>query len=325
VTPPTPQQAFDKLTSGDELTPEEVQRIRQFIRVLEGSAWDIDEFIGAFKSAGLELLPGVLIAGLGAVRIDHRGIRLLQSTGVSEPDEFATVGFVNKASQADFFGRLGSFQNGDRATLHLSANEDPGFDPVRKQGLVELVARGLDGTTWTISGIEVLTEAEDVAGSGVHKVARIYANDSVSGVTREFLAAIRSFGAGGGPTRLEINGQMEDIDFVVYGDTVESVLRVDASTNQVIVNDQQGDADFRVHGAAIVDVLRVDASADNVGVGAPPNANTILDVVSTTKAFRPPVMTTTQRDNIASPQNGMIIWNSTTGQLEDYNGGWAAV
>ena len=44
-----------------------------------------------------------------------------------------------------------------------------------------------------------------------------------------------------------------------------------------------------------------------------------------TKAFRPPVMTTAQRDAIASPENGMLIWNSTTGQLEDYNGGWAAV
>ncbi|HLC23784.1 MAG TPA: hypothetical protein VJL08_05030 [Dehalococcoidia bacterium] len=62
-----------------------------------------------------------------------------------------------------------------------------------------------------------------------------------------------------------------------------------------------------------------------MGVGAAPGTSVALDVPSTTRAFRPPVMTSTQRDAIASPANGMIIWNSTTTQLEDYNGGWAAV
>lgn len=54
----------------------------------------------------------------------------------------------------------------------------------------------------------------------------------------------------------------------------------------------------------------------NVNIGAlTGNANAILDVQSTTKAFMPPRMTTTQRDAVASPTAGMVVYNSTTGKL----------
>lgn len=56
------------------------------------------------------------------------------------------------------------------------------------------------------------------------------------------------------------------------------------------------------------------------------NANAILDLQSTTKAFMPPRMTETQRDNIASPTAGMVIYNTTTNLLNFYNGAaWGAV
>jgi hypothetical protein len=57
-----------------------------------------------------------------------------------------------------------------------------------------------------------------------------------------------------------------------------------------------------------------------VGIGGTPNANAILDVQSTTKAFMPPRMTTGQRDAIPSPTEGMVIWNLTTHGLNVYNG-----
>ena len=64
----------------------------------------------------------------------------------------------------------------------------------------------------------------------------------------------------------------------------------------------------------------------NVGINCTPNANAILDVTSTTKAFMPPRMTTTQRDAIASPTAGMVIYNSTTNVLNFHNGTiWGAV
>jgi hypothetical protein len=67
-------------------------------------------------------------------------------------------------------------------------------------------------------------------------------------------------------------------------------------------------------------------SNGNLGIGGTPNANAILDVASTTKAFMPPRMTTTQRDAISTPTEGMVIYNLTTHVLDFYNGtAWGAV
>jgi hypothetical protein len=60
--------------------------------------------------------------------------------------------------------------------------------------------------------------------------------------------------------------------------------------------------------------------ADGIGIGAALVAGCILSLTSTTKAFRPPVMTTTQRDAISSPSFGMMIANSTTSKYNVYDG-----
>lgn len=46
----------------------------------------------------------------------------------------------------------------------------------------------------------------------------------------------------------------------------------------------------------------------------------ILNLQSTSKGFMPPRMTTAQRDAILSPQQGLLIWNTDTLRLEEYNG-----
>ena len=51
-----------------------------------------------------------------------------------------------------------------------------------------------------------------------------------------------------------------------------------------------------------------------------PHASAQLDVSSTTKGFLPPRVTTTQRDAISSPAEGLIIYNTTTHKLNFYNG-----
>lgn len=56
-----------------------------------------------------------------------------------------------------------------------------------------------------------------------------------------------------------------------------------------------------------------------VGIGGTPSANAILDLQSTTKAFKPPRMTTAQRNAIAA-EEGMVIWNTSVHALQTYNG-----
>lgn len=51
-----------------------------------------------------------------------------------------------------------------------------------------------------------------------------------------------------------------------------------------------------------------------------------LEVVSTTQGFLPPRMTTTQRNAISSPAAGLQVFNTSTGQMEYYNGSsWVAM
>ena len=71
--------------------------------------------------------------------------------------------------------------------------------------------------------------------------------------------------------------------------------------------------------------VRID-SAGNVGIGATANASAILDVQSTTKGVRMPNMTTTQKNAIASPAAGLMVFDTTLAKLCVYSGAaWQTV
>jgi len=58
-----------------------------------------------------------------------------------------------------------------------------------------------------------------------------------------------------------------------------------------------------------------------IGIGtAAPHASALLDLASTTRGFLPPRMTTTQRDAISSPAEGLMIYNLTEHQPQFWNG-----
>ena len=62
-----------------------------------------------------------------------------------------------------------------------------------------------------------------------------------------------------------------------------------------------------------------------IGV-ASPDASSLLDLTSTTQGFLPPRMTETQRDAIASPATGLVVYNTDTNALNYYDGdSWEAV
>lgn len=59
-----------------------------------------------------------------------------------------------------------------------------------------------------------------------------------------------------------------------------------------------------------------------LGVGGAAPASALLSATSTTRGFLPPRMTTVQRDAIASPAAGLVIYNTTSSTLDVYNGAW---
>ncbi|MFA6542498.1 MAG: hypothetical protein WCT99_12940 [Bacteroidota bacterium] len=65
------------------------------------------------------------------------------------------------------------------------------------------------------------------------------------------------------------------------------------------------------------------AAAQGVGISETsitPNASAILELRSTLRGLLPPRMTTTERNAIASPAVGLVIYNTTTDRLNFYTG-----
>ena len=68
-------------------------------------------------------------------------------------------------------------------------------------------------------------------------------------------------------------------------------------------------------------------NGSNVGIGTTsPEASAAMDISSINKGFLPPRMTTAQRNTIASPAEGLVIYNTDQKTLNVYNGmGWKSV
>jgi hypothetical protein len=63
-----------------------------------------------------------------------------------------------------------------------------------------------------------------------------------------------------------------------------------------------------------------------VGSSGSADSKSVLDLVSTTKGFLPPRMTTIERDAISSPTTGLVIYNTSTNKMNVYNGSsWVEV
>ena len=62
----------------------------------------------------------------------------------------------------------------------------------------------------------------------------------------------------------------------------------------------------------------VSAALTKLGLGGTLTTDAVIDITSTTKGVRIPSMTTTQRNAIATPLTGFIVYNTTTNRLNVY-------
>jgi hypothetical protein len=87
---------------------------------------------------------------------------------------------------------------------------------------------------------------------------------------------------------------------------------------------------FRGRGSAFLTAFNGGGGESTAGVqigfslpynGTPPNlSSAILEITSTTKGFLPPRMTTTQKNAIASPAAGLVVYDNTDNKHYGYNG-----
>ncbi len=70
-----------------------------------------------------------------------------------------------------------------------------------------------------------------------------------------------------------------------------------------------------------------DKASGGVGLGtSTPNISALLDLSSTSRGFLPPRMTTSQVNTIASPANGLLVYDTDIGRYKAYQGGsWQEV
>jgi hypothetical protein len=86
--------------------------------------------------------------------------------------------------------------------------------------------------------------------------------------------------------------------------------------NTSFVSGGSGPHIFQIGGS---EKMRLDVSG-NLGIGTSANASAILDAQSTTKGVRMPNMTTTQKNAIASPAAGLMVFDTTLAKLCVYSG-----
>lgn len=135
---------------------------------------------------------------------------------------------------------------------------------------------------------------------------------------------------GGGTLRPVLGGGAPDTLYIGDSSTLWSggvqfigLANVDNATLTVVFNEAGADKDFRFESDTDTNNLTLDAGNNSVGVGVALGshaASAKLQVDSTTKGFLPPRQTTTERDLIGSPATGLIIHNTTTDHLEEYDG-----
>jgi len=85
-------------------------------------------------------------------------------------------------------------------------------------------------------------------------------------------------------------------------------------------------ANFSGAGPALTDVMFLRSTGElSLGSTVSSQASAKLDIQSTTQGFLPPRMTTTQRNAIASPAEGLIVYDLTVRKLYVYTSTWEVI
>lgn len=108
--------------------------------------------------------------------------------------------------------------------------------------------------------------------------------------------------------------------------SIQGIVFVGGSLNRAIIravneSTNGGSLQFFTYTGGIGTQNMTLTSGGNLGIGVTsPSASAILDAQSTTKGVRMPNMTTTQKNAIASPAAGLMVFDTTLAKLSVYSG-----
>jgi hypothetical protein len=116
-------------------------------------------------------------------------------------------------------------------------------------------------------------------------------------------------------TRMVIDGNASQSKIITY--RTNGLQRFGLYTNNTTESGSNVGSDFQIRayndaGTLLSTPLFIKRSTGNIGIGTvTPDASAQLQIDSTTKGFLPPRMTDAQRILIASPAEGLILYNTT--------------
>jgi hypothetical protein len=155
-------------------------------------------------------------------------------------------------------------------------------------------------------------------------------SSALSGTIVSINNSTGEWGASNANSFLNISGRaaiasgVQDLTSILISNSVENIGTYTGTIRGIYYNPSSIGGSGYTHRA--IQTVRGDvilgSTSGSVGIGANTsiNASAILDVTSTTQGFLPPRMTTAQRDLIATPAAGLVIYNTSTNKHQGYNG-----
>jgi hypothetical protein len=252
------------------------------------------------QGGGAGVAPSTITTGTGVVtalgvNTGTAGAFVVNGGALGTPSSGTATNLTGTAS-ININGTVGATTPAAGAFTTLSAT---GNTTLAGQGTI---------TTPSLSGaVNSLLIDQNTTGSGTARGLYVDVNSNISTM----------FGA--------------DIDVVQGGGTGTAIgLRVSASgsVNNSSIWIPAGNQGINVGYASNIATTPINGAifAGNIGIGtASPNASAILDARSTTKGVRMPNMTTAQKNAIATPAAGLMVYDTTLAKLCVYTTAWQTI
>jgi hypothetical protein len=246
-------------------------------------------------------------------RFDGTTGKIIQNSAVTIADDGATVIAANSASDGLRITQIGA---GNALVVEDSANPDASPFVVDASGKVGIgsspnslaaltIGRTITGGTTAYGQLTSSTIQSDVTVNSVSFISNIstQATAFTAANVRHFQAANVTIGAGSAVTT-QVGFNTGALSGATNNYAFQGGVAAAANSYNLYMS---GTADNFLQGS--------------LGIGSSSiNASALLDVQSTTKGVRMPNMTTVQKNAIASPAAGLMIFDTTLAKLCVYSG-----
>jgi len=248
-------------------------------------------------------------------------------------DQFVGIGETTPTARLQVKG-----SGNDATTTALLVQNSDGDEllKVDDAGNVTIDDRLGIGSDYIYDVNRIKTSALSIGSNAFYPAASTQVHIKGSGTTSATTALLVQNSAGTDLFKVADNGDI-NID---NGVAADMKVRISPTANKYLEIDRQG-RQVRIYSGATgnAGIFMTQADKFSIGVNNAPlllldeNSNVRigsgitsadtsakLQVDSTTQGFLPPRMTTTERDAIASPAAGLMVYNTTTNKAQCYNG-----